>query len=379
MARNEAFNSRNPIEQHQSLHLKHATGAFSFLNPTRAHFTHAASTSPSASSDTTLPVPDADTATELQSTTEHSHAAKPTGESRADSFAFQWRSRDNRKGRHTLMVHRSDSPSASYIAPAPTNTPIAVLKGIGAMFTQYPYWDVSWLVGVMFTLGSVVWVINAFFVWLPLVQPSTEFPGEATTAGGWSAFVGATIFEIGSILLMIEAVNENRTGCFGWALEKVVEDLEGGTPTRITTKPDGCRHHHVNRKNFVGKGPSRTKKEETEPDGAADGHAGAKEADRVVTDHEVASADRRNWQWFPSWHDLTTHYLYELGFLACSFQMFGATVFWISGFTAIPQIFALLPTQAAINEGYWVPQMVGGSGFIVSRFVQRSPLTASCC
>jgi hypothetical protein len=92
------------------------------------------------------------------------------------------------------------------------------------MFSTYPYWDVSYLVAVIFTLGSIVWCINAFFVWLPLQDPSTEFPGEIADAGGITAFIGATIFEIGSVLLMIEAVNENRADCFGWALEEVLEE-----------------------------------------------------------------------------------------------------------------------------------------------------------
>ena len=70
----------------------------------------------------------------------------------------------------------------------------------------------------------MVWCINAFFVWLPLQDPSTEFPGEIANAGGITAFIGATIFELGSILLMIEAVNENRADCFGWALEEVLEE-----------------------------------------------------------------------------------------------------------------------------------------------------------
>lgn len=83
------------------------------------------------------------------------------------------------------------------------------------MTRQYPYWDVSWLVATTFTLGSVVWVINAFFAYLPLAQPSTSFKDEVLVGGGITAFVGATIFEIGSVLLMIEAVNENRAGCFG--------------------------------------------------------------------------------------------------------------------------------------------------------------------
>lgn len=118
------------------------------------------------------------------------------------------------------------------------------------MFTRYPYWDVSYLVAVIFTLGSVVWVLNAFFVWLPLAAPSTEFSGEEETAGGWTAFIGATIFEIGSILLMIEAVNENQSDCFGWALEEVLE--ENGM-LRLRPSKD-CSHHHGNKKNFVGKG-----------------------------------------------------------------------------------------------------------------------------
>ena len=118
------------------------------------------------------------------------------------------------------------------------------------MFSTYPYWDVSYLVAVIFTLGSVVWCINAFFVWLPLEDPASEFPGEISDAGGWTAFIGATIFELGSILLMIEAVNENRADCFGWALEEVLE--ERGL-MRLRPSPN-CRHHHKNKGNLVGKG-----------------------------------------------------------------------------------------------------------------------------
>jgi hypothetical protein len=117
------------------------------------------------------------------------------------------------------------------------------------MFSTYPYWDVSYLVAVVFTLGSVVWCINAFFVWLPLQDPSTEFNGEIADAGGWTAFVGATIFEFGSILLMIEAVNENRADCFGWALEEALE--EKGL---MRLKPAACIHHHKNKGNLIGKG-----------------------------------------------------------------------------------------------------------------------------
>ena len=166
-----------------------------------------------------------------------------------------WRSRDNRKGRHAALVPRrppamEDTATATF--PRATNSAAETFKGLIKMATRFPVWDVSYDVAVVFTLGelslmpwissggwtgmssvlgdgswefgssrrqtgsltpatgSVVWVINSFFVWLPLAAPWTEFPGESDIGGGWTAFIGATIFEFGSVLLMIEAVNENR-------------------------------------------------------------------------------------------------------------------------------------------------------------------------
>jgi hypothetical protein len=68
---------------------------------------------------------------------------------------------------------------------------------------------------MLFTIGSMIWVLNAMFVFLPFTNPESRFSGEKLYGGGITAFIGATVFEIGSILLMLEAVNENRVGCFG--------------------------------------------------------------------------------------------------------------------------------------------------------------------
>lgn len=145
--------------------------------------------------------------------------------------------------------------SDKFVAPPKTNTLSATLRGVLRMFTTYPYWDVSYLVAVIFTWGSVVWCINAFFVWLPLQDPSTEFEGEIANGGGISAFIGATIFELGSVLLMIEAVNENRTECFGWAFEEAL-----GERGVIRVRPGHCTHHHGNKHNLVGSGKDLTGK-----------------------------------------------------------------------------------------------------------------------
>ncbi|KAE8442812.1 hypothetical protein EG329_002845 [Mollisiaceae sp. DMI_Dod_QoI] len=210
------------------------------------------------------------------------------------------------------------------------------------MFIKYPIYDISYLVAVIFTLGSVVWVINAFFVWLPLELPSSEFPGEIADAGGITAFIGATIFEIGSVFLMIEAVNEERADCFGWAIEEVLE--QGQKLIRVS--PDGCHHHHLNRRNLVGKGRAVIGRKERK--------------------NEPTSKDARTWTWWPSWYELRTHYFKEVGFLACLSQMIGATVFWISGFTALPPIYSRLTSTASQNGAYWLPQVIGGTGFIIS-------------
>ena len=69
--------------------------------------------------------------------------------------------------------------------------------------------------------------------------------------------------------------------------------------------------------------------------------------------------------WWPTWHEFRTHYIHEIGFLGSVTQLFGASIFWISGLTALPSIYDALSVPA-MNGVYWVPQVVGGSGFILS-------------
>ena len=367
MQRNQGFiASHEPLRANPLLSIckELTTGPFSFLNPTRAHYTH--SSLSRRSTDSAL---DPDSATKTSSpnnpnaTTNSAHpdvekSNTPTGDEQlASDVEFKWRSRDNRKGRHALIVTPApDDSSARYITPKSTHTLRAAAHGIWKMFTRFPYWDVSWLVATVFTLGSVIWCINGSFVWLPDVAPSSEFPTEILQGGGITAFIGATVFEIGSVLLMVEAVNENRAGCFGWALEQA---LEGGR-LRLRPSKNECCHHHTNRKNFVGKGvvgKVRTALSSASSEASANVHT-----DKAAQEDAPRG---RAWQWFPSGHELTTHYLRDIGFLACLAQLFGASVFWISGFTALPGINNKM-SQGLLDGIYWTPQVVGGMGFVVS-------------
>ncbi|KAI9831587.1 MAG: hypothetical protein M1819_004819 [Sarea resinae] len=351
MPRNAHFTPHHePLVQVPSLELRHrqVSGPFSFFNPTRAHFRHVSRGNFLSSDD--------------EKVHDLEERAEEGDEQLADNIGFKWRARDNRKGRHTLVVDPVvDSGPAHYIVPPKTTSLRAILKGCKRMLTQYPYWNISWLVAVIFTWGSIIWVINAFFVWLPLVRPSSEFPDESYTAGGVTAFVGATVFELGSILLMFEAVNENRSGCFGWALEQVVQEHSGEKGRLIRVRPDmnGCTHHHTNKRNLVGRSsvmPKSTKHTST---------SSSSSPDPPPSKPDASAEDGRSWVWFPSWYELRTHYLREMGFLASLAQFLGATIFWISGFTALPNVVSQTD-QPLLDGVFWTPQVVGGTGFIIS-------------
>jgi hypothetical protein len=211
------------------------------------------------------------------------------------------------------------------------------------MLTYYPIWDISFDVAYVFTIGSVIWVINAFFVWLPLVRPNTEFGNEELYGGGITAFIGATVFEFGSFLLMAEAVNENKSGCFGWALEQALSHKGGDGETgagKLKPSKSHCTHHHLNKRNLVGKGTHHLSKADP-------------------------ASEARSWVWWPSTTDLKTYYIHDLGFLASFSQLCGATVFWISGLTALPGIYNRMSRPITIIF-YWTPQVIGGLGFIIS-------------
>ncbi|KAI7356338.1 hypothetical protein KC320_g2296 [Hortaea werneckii] len=333
LTRNKTFQAaREPLQNRQDLQLdaNKVHGPLPFLNPTRADYDH-------------VPVkPRADPGIATKGANEQELTQPTPGDDDDDDdektpeARYRWTSRNNRKGRHALVVKRAQpTPASPEKTPRPTAHPREILSGIRRMFTSFPVWDVSYDVAVTFTLGSLIWCLNAFFALLPFTNPKTEFKGEALYGGGITAFIGrgpknlkwsgssalmqivigATVFEIGSVLLMLEAVNANRTGCFGATASTPNTD-----EANVAFRP-------------------------------------------LPNDY---SASERSWTWWPSMQELRTHYIHDIGFIACSALTFGATVFWISGFTALPGIYNYLSPQVVLDGVYWVPQVIGGIFFIFS-------------
>lgn len=61
--------------------------------------------------------------------------------------------------------------------------------------------------------------MNGFFVFLPSADPAV---GEFPNAAGWTAFVGASIFEIGALFGVWEAWNRDDAANFGWSIERTL-------------------------------------------------------------------------------------------------------------------------------------------------------------
>lgn len=227
------------------------------------------------------------------------------------------------------------------------------------MVTVFAWWDISWWIGVFFTVGSAIFIASGVVYWLPVAHKSKTYPYDPTVVGGSMSFVGATLFELGGIFLVIEAVNANRTGCFGWALEQAGEnetaklrshrsdasDEEKGNQMQNNSgfRPDRRNCTHVHNRDSIKHVFARTRrfKAESQP------------------------APPQEWKWWPTWYELRTHYLREIGFNANFILFIGATFFWVTGLLALPGIHGNL-SQGVLWGLYWLTFLVGGTCFTTS-------------
>ena len=114
-------------------------------------------------------------------------------------------------------------------------------------------------------------MINGFYAFEPFINSHAATNMDAV---GWTAFVGATIFEFGSVFGLWEAWNRDDSAQFGYAVEEKL-------------------------------GSARNSEEGLMEKGIP----------------------RKKWVWF----SLQSQYFHELGFLAALIQFCGATIFWIAG------------------------------------------------
>ncbi|KAG9221417.1 hypothetical protein CCMSSC00406_0008327 [Pleurotus cornucopiae] len=65
--------------------------------------------------------------------------------------------------------------------------------------SRLEYWNISWWIAILFTVGSIVWVVNGFFVFLPFADPV-----------------------VGALFGVWEAWNRDDAANFGWSIERTL-------------------------------------------------------------------------------------------------------------------------------------------------------------
>lgn len=224
---------------------------------------------------------------------------------------------------------------------------------------------IAYVVAIAYTLGSVLWVINGFFAWLPIAYPGTVFENETTTGNGVTAFLGVILFEIGAYFALLKVINsENSTqrrsldGVLLSEKQAFDDSKRLFAPKNTTSKQKGEESEAGWSTISLESGSSKTlcaSEPSTTP------RRGAKE----LGVEESQSYEHMTYKWWFSWRIFRTLYIHDVGFLGCLIQFIGATIFLVTGTVALPPIITTLK-QWQLNAAYWIPQIVASAFFITA-------------
>ena len=348
-----------PFREDDRLHLQYdkVTGPFRRMAPTRALFSYVA--------EHVEPHAEADSSGFEELTNERSEKAVREGGfdiRSAGEVEYNWTSRNNRKGRHALIVHENPERANPYATPPATTGPRPTLQGIWRMMTVFTIHDVSYLLALAFTLASATLAANAVLSFLPYITHRLQSSHKLLRIEAVLGALGCTLFFTGTLFAFAEAVNVNRRGCFGWKLIRVARSsdssassLPGGNlaedgATLTLLVPDGsCVHHHDSYKVIAGN-PSSW-------------HRAVHQREALsVRPEDKEDRTKQPWIWLPSWEEVRTHLRYDFGFVTATTLAASSAIYCAMAWTVVGTIF----THDSIPEWIRFPQLVAALGFTVS-------------
>lgn len=171
------------------------------------------------------------------------------------------------------------------------------------MYTIFPYRDPIWLVAVVFAVGSLDLVINAFFDLIPQINEELQFKTNETIAIPTTVLIGSVLFFVAGIFDTFGALNADR-------------------------------------------GTLETNKE-----------------DQKVT-YRPALLGSLEFKWVPSWVKLWELTMTNLAFQAGLIVLFGGVIFMFAGIVDFPEVISEEdPSFATIVFG---PQIIHGALFLLA-------------
>lgn len=298
-----------------------------------------------------------------------------------------WRARDNRKGRNSIAVPRipDDEDDDETVLPMRfTPRMRANAQEIGQtiwrMLTTFPYWDMAFWSGWSYTLGSALFVATGVISWGPIAfGEGFETPSAETYGGPLTFFFGALLYQIGAVTAYLEAVND---GSFhGSAMRRLLEGHENDSKKLLDDKIHGFLHRLAPHR------PHQGNDERAIDDMLVDPEAGwnTKELRNLrpgsIYPQGKSPAPRRGgvdlggeeghssvyatWRWWPTMHALRHHHIYDIGWLACTIQLFGVTLYGITGVVDLPGVLSSLENWQKLGA-FWVPQVVAALCFLIA-------------
>ena len=299
-----------------------------------------------------------------------------------------WRSRDNRKGRNSVVIPRT---SMAYPNLPSKNRPVysSSFKGVGRnlyrMAFSFPYWDMAFWSGWSYTWGSVLFVIDGVWAWGP-VGWDVKWEVEANYLIGIFFFVGALLYQLGAVMAYLEAVNDGSFS--GSAMKRFLEGHEDEKKAMLDSKishffghlnPVHERKRHAEEeaeaKRMAGVDPNAGWKSIHRRERPGSIYPGSKlPAPRrggvdLGEAEEGESHEYLQWRWWPTWHALRHHHVYEIGYVACSIQLFGATLYTWCGLVSVPGISSKWESDTTFYGGYWFPEIFGSCCFLTASFM----------
>lgn len=298
-----------------------------------------------------------------------------------------WRSRDNRKGRNSVIIPRA---SMAYPNLPPKNRPVysSSFKGVGRnlyrMAFTFPYWDMAFWSGWSYTWGSVLFIIDSVWAWIPYQWPNYPLSEGITNYGvGIMFFIGALLYQVGATMAYLEAVND---GSFhGSAMKRFLEGKEDDKKQLLDEKIHNFFGHlhplHTKRQHDE-EAAEEEKQRQVDPEAgwktihrrervgsiypSGKGPAPRRGGVDLGEAEEGESHEYLTWRWWPTWHALRTHHVYEIGYIACSIQLFGATLYSWCGLVSLPGISDQWKANPTWYGGYWLPETLGSTCFLTA-------------
>ncbi|TVY81069.1 hypothetical protein LSUE1_G004142 [Lachnellula suecica] len=255
------------------------------------------------------------------------------------------------------------SSDADAMPQAPPSSHLSIKRNAGflhrvkLMCTKFPVRDSSWWVGVTFTVGSTAFVINGFFLFLPLEAPESIFAGEAAYGVPISGVIGGLVFVLGGWSTFLEGLNLKQERNVIMTAGVIVDDVEvpeknGGKSIDVESSPK-----------YVSESDHEPMRHSASPSASI----------RQTLDTSIAPGlamiGSPAFLWYPSMRQFRKTYWSDMCFLSGLVTFIGTWIFLVGVLTSVPGVIDFTNIPLFYGSSLF-PTTFGGVLFITASVMQ---------